>query len=630
MDEGVGLLLVLVVVVCAGLAVYGGAVLAAAVNGHGLHLAPGDTVRALSRLPHHLADPRLAWPAHVRASLPGPVVYWVAQSVTVVVMAAVVVGAAFALRSLRRTAGAEKRVRLGVDTEARFASRRDIAPLVVKGPMAGRLMLGTVAGRSVATEDPGRYPAKGAGRARQGNRTSVAMCGPTQCGKSTTLIAAILDWEGPQILGSVKADLLARTGGARARRGDILIFDPLDTTGCANASWSPLPGCDTASGAQRFAHALAQAAPSDNATNMDFFSAQAEGLMWALLHLASPASRLGLGMIDVVRWVLTQSRPDDCDTGAAGAALRAIDTNGADADTVDLVGSSLEAVWKYDDRTRGSIYATATNHIRPWLDSGVRRWTRSCDVDLKWLTGGENTLYVCQPMKDAQRLAPVFGGIYGDLVDQVYARYNTTGEPLDPQLHMAIDEAANTPLGWLPQVVATCAGIGLPITTVWQSVAQIEAAYNRLAGSVLTNHGTKLFFAGLSDEASLNYVSRLLGDEDVVKVSLNGSSGARGGSVGQTTHSTKLVPLDVIRQVRPGEGVLIHGTLRPAHLTIRRYYRDPRLRYLRVLSELPYKQLGRPTAPTPTPAPPVATPPVPSLLAPSTHVTLGETAGVGR
>jgi len=33
----------------------------------------------------------------------------------------------------------------------------------------------------------------------------------------------------------------------------------------------------------------------------------------------------------------------------------------------------------------------------------------------------------------------------------------------------------------------------------------------------------------------------------------------------------------VIRQVAPGEGVLVHRTLRPAHLMVPPYYRDRRL-----------------------------------------------------
>ena len=45
---------------------------------------------------------------------------------------------------------------------------------------------------------------------------------------------------------------------------------------------------------------------------------------------------------------------------------------------------------------------------------------------------------------------------------------------------MVIDEAGNMPLAWLPEVAATCAGIGILLVTIWQSKAQLDAAYGRL------------------------------------------------------------------------------------------------------------------------------------------------------
>ena len=50
---------------------------------------------------------------------------------------------------------------------------------------------------------------------------------------------------------------------------------------------------------------------------------------------------------------------------------------------------------------------------------------------------------------------------------------------------------------WLPGVASTCSGLGMLLVTIWQSKAQIDAAYGILADSVLTNHGTKIFFSGV-------------------------------------------------------------------------------------------------------------------------------------
>jgi type IV secretion system protein VirD4 len=554
----------------------GGAELAATMAGHHLVLTERAVATALERLPRHVGNPRLAWGSTNRANLPGPVLYWVAQSMVILVVLAVA-GLGVRLFSSSRRAGSRNRVRLGVQTEARLATRSDMAPLVVKGPMAGRLILGVVENRLVATEDPDRAPTQGRGNLRQGGRGSVCVVGPSQSGKTNLVKRGVLDWvDGPAILGSVKADLLSHTAGARARLGDVKIFDPLETTGLANACWNPLDTCKTPSGAQNFAAALGAASPTGNVTNTDFFQRQAEGLMWALLFLAG-GTHVDFDMTDVVRWVMTHSKPNDMSDGAVGGALHQLTAEARDAEAIELVTEALEAVWRNDDRTRGSIYTTAQNFVAPWMDQLVRRWTRTSDISLEWLCNGNNTLYVCLPIGQRKRIAPVFGGVYGALMDAAYDRYNKTNTVIDPTLLVVIDEAANTKVEWLPEVAATCAGIGILLVTVWQGVSQLDSAFGREAAeAVLTNHPTKAFLSGISDQRSLEYVSRLLGEEEVIKTSVT-AGGSRLASVGETGQQMRLVPMDVIRQVAPGEGILIHRTLRPAHLRIPPYYGDQRL-----------------------------------------------------
>lgn len=70
-----------------------------------------------------------------------------------------------------------RRMRLGVETRARFATGRDLAPLVVQRPVpSGRFVLGCVHGRLVATEDRRAADAAGKRRSssfRQGDRGLV-------------------------------------------------------------------------------------------------------------------------------------------------------------------------------------------------------------------------------------------------------------------------------------------------------------------------------------------------------------------------------------------------------------------------------------------------------------------------
>ena len=177
---------------------------------------------------------------------------------------------------------------------------------------------------------------------------------------------------------------------------------------------------------------------------------------------------------------------------------------------------------------------------------------------------------------------PVLGGLLGDLKDQAYQR-DIAGVRLGRPLLMVVDEAGNMPLAWLPEVAATCAGIGILLVTIWQSKAQLDAAYGRLVRQ------------RAHQPPHQDRVLRLLrrGDPRLRQPSARRRGGAaslavlrprrrhRRRSVSESTHREALTPFHLLRQVRPGEAVLIHGTLPPAHLQARRWWASELERYRR-------------------------------------------------
>jgi type IV secretion system protein VirD4 len=151
------------------------------------------------------------------------------------------------------------------------------------------------------------------------------------------------------------------------------------------------------------------------------------------------------------------------------------------------------------------------------------------------------------------------------------------GRPFPAPLLMLIDEAGNMPLSWLPEVSSTCAGIGIQLVTVWQSLAQIHEAYGKRADVLLTNHATKLFFPGASDDSTLGYVSKIVGDEEIERRSWsNDLSGGRRSISGQQNREP-LVPYFLARLPRYGSALLIHSNLPPAHVQGREWWRIKRL-----------------------------------------------------
>ncbi len=456
---------------------------------------------------------------------------------------------------------------------------------------------------------------------RRGDRGAIVVLGPTRCGKTTALaVPAILEWDGPVIALSVKSDLMGATIDARRRRGDVKVFDPGDATSEDTAAWSPLRAAGTLTGAKKAARALANATDwTSGSGDMAFWVAGAEDLLAPLLFVAANSS---VGMAAVVSWVLKMDRPDEEGKGSLVATMNGKLCNHYNpviAGDAQAAAELLSGTWGLDFRQLSSVYVTAKAMITAWQDPTVSGSSLGPPIDLDWLldvgaepdgrpdadtaggppggtsgasapgtqsrAGRGNTLYLCAPLHEAQRLAPVLGGLLGDLFDQTYERVGKSNEPVGPIL-VVVDEAGNWPLRNLGALASTCAGIGIQLMLIYQSKAQIDAVYGHHADTIISNCLTKVFFAGLSDRSTLDYAEGLLGSEQVLdrhsSVDVGGGTGRR--SLSQSTTRAELLPMALLRQVRPGEALLIHNTLPPAHLIGRYWFKDRAL-YLTATGE---------------------------------------------
>jgi len=564
--------------------VWGGAQLAARIaSGAWLPAGAQDTATALVHLPAHGSEPALAWPARLQPLLPGAGVYWACTS-AVAVVAVVLVLQVMKLVSGSGPAGMAKRSRLGVDTQSFLARPRDLRTLIVRRPgRPGRFVLGKVGGRLVATEDRHNSPVwRPFARQRQGDRMGVAVIGPTRTGKTANLIPGILEWPGPAILSSTKDEFLQHTLAHRSRLGEVKVFDPTRITNTPEhlrARWSPLRMAHTATGAQRAARAVSDIVPMGDVSSGGFWNASADQLLWPSFFAARWAPTVGMpgGMEAVVSWTLTYNTADAieiCDRLIGGHADPAVRRDAESARQV-LIGFR-----DGEPKTVASIYQTAQPMLRSIQDPLVVDATAACDIDYAWLCDPNqaNTLYVCGPTHDQKRLDMVFGGLFGDLLAQQAYEYANQHGVLDNPLLVVMDEAANTPCTWLPHVASTCSGLGVLLVTVWQDISQIKAAYKTLAGSVLNNHGTKIFFTGQSDLETQQYVTAQCGGEEIENRSISVGNGARGQSLQISGREVMLVPGHLQRRMKPGNAILIHGTLPPAHLVWRRWWKDRTLR----------------------------------------------------
>lgn len=533
----------------------------AALVGRGrlLHASVPAAFEALVRLPGHMDDPRGAWSEPGASNLPGPVVYWASAAVVVAVIVAAGV-VALRLRGDRAHEPVDKRRRLGVETQAKLATTKELRPLLTARPESERFLLGRWGRRYLSTEAAVR-------RGRRGVQGCVAVFGPSQSGKTTGLIAGVANWHGPAIVSSVKTDLLRATLEKRTNAGEVKVFDPLGTSGRKTSTWSPLRAAKGLQGALAAAQLLARAG-GDDGPNDRFWRGQAEQLIAAMLWTA--ANTEAHSMRNVVRWVLDLDRPSD-DSGGTLAPLVRLLTDHADPAislTAKQVQGWLHGQWATDPRTTSSVYATARNALWPWADPDIAASAEGCDITLDWILAGKNTLYLCAPLGDETRIGVVFSVLIHDLMTQAFDRYNRGGDRLDPKLLVLLDEAANTPLPNLPQWASTVTGAGIQLVTVWQSKAQLDQTYGRDADTVLTNHRTKLIYpSGLSDLTTVRYVSDLVGDEHVRSDLDDRSWNARPDKLlsGRTPGTAiPYLPASVLRRAAVGDALLIHGHLPPA------------------------------------------------------------------
>ena len=182
----------------------------------------------------------------------------------------------------------------------------------------------------------------------------------------------------------------------------------------------------------------------------------------------------------------------------------------------------------------------------------------------------------------------MLGGLLADLKDTIHA-WDIAGRRLDKPLLIVIDEAGQLELGWLPTEVSTIAALGAFFVTCWQNLSQIQHRYGTLADAVLSGHRTKCFFAGIDDLATIRYLSGLLGSEYVDPLDHSDDMPALFGGAPRPpkrladVQREEFAPRNTLRQMYPGEAVLLHGTLPPIHLDAVRWWNE--------------KELGRPGAP---------------------------------
>ncbi len=552
---GEGLLLAVLgiaVLLAVGVWAWGG--LAGALFGGGWpRIGPDAVAGVLVRLPSRLGDPGRAWPAVARSRLPGPAGLYGA-------LALLTATGGSALWALSRVGALDALRALGVDSAgARWARTGELRPLYGRRE-SGRLALGRARGRLLHAEA----------------RHALVAFGPPQSGKSAGLaVPALLEWDGPAVASSIKTNLLAATEVRRRQLGRVFVFDPFALSGVAADTWSPLRGAETWDGALEVAWRLASAAEVDHkgVEGGDFWAVAAEQRLAPLLYAAA---RTGGGMAAVVRWTYGQGTRE---LDAAISELTGTAREEAELEDAHAAYDAVRAFESQADRTRSSIEATAQGLLRAYRFGRVLRSARGCEITADRLLDERATLYLIGDAKASKLLRPLFLALLSEVVDRAYERATRAGGRLELPLLLCLDEAGNVaPLPNLAEVASTAPSHNIQLVSIFHDLAQARSRYGKQAETVVNSHRARMLLPGVADLETLRYFSGLAGEEEVRDTTRTSGAGGTNRTVGRRRRP--LIAPEALRELAPGQALLLYGRIPPVRLALRTWFSDRRCRRL--------------------------------------------------
>ena len=414
----------------------------------------------------------------------------------------------------------------------------------------GRLVLGRVGSKLVAAEE----------------RHSVIVLGPTQSMKTTGFaIPAILEWEGPVLATSVKSDLLRDTMAAREQSaGEVWVYDPTSSTGIgAQRVVAARDRATTGAGhnGPRPGSPARHRADRSGLSDAEFWYQASAKLLAPLLFAAARSDRT---IADVVRWVNLQEEDE---------VLKALQQAGVQEAT--RCGAWL--LQAREQRQKSSIYTTAETVLAAYEDPVVAE------------SAERSRHHARRPSSTAARDDALRGCAVARATETASAVRDTAAHGHLPRVRARRPEAdatRSTASGGARRGRQHRAASRPRHARVDRSEPRHPArehlpgpradhrpATGERAQTVVNNHRAKIFLSGISDTQTLEYASRLLGDEEVMQSSVTRDAQGSRRRPSRRRCGASLRPT-CSAAIRPGEGVLVYGHLPPARLRLRPWFKE--------------------------------------------------------
>ena len=304
---------------------------------------------------------------------------------------------------------------------------------------------------------------------------------------------------------------------APLRLGQCLLFDPTasvdEADGVHRLRWSPVPAClswRTALATARSLVLVGSAAGGPGAIRGDgsHWTERAAALLAPLLHAAALE---GVDMRTVLTWV---------DRRQALPAQQVLAFQAAG--TGDIARNLLDGIVTTDERELSGIWSTASGALGGFRSEEALATTAEPDFDPDRFVRSVDTLYVAAPAHHQALVAPLVVGVLDAIRRAAYARAATGRSESDPPVLLALDELANiAPIPDLPSMVSEGGGQGVVTLACFQDLSQARHRWPEEANGFPSLFGTTVVLPGIGDVRTLEALSVLAGEEELVTRSVS-------------------------------------------------------------------------------------------------------------
>jgi type IV secretion system protein VirD4 len=361
---------------------------------------------------------------------------------------------------------------------------------------------------------------------------NVAVFGGSGAGKSTSLIIPnILNIRNKSIIVTdPKGELYELTAEAKRKQGYKVRLVNFKDIHCSDR-YNPMDYIKSPTDARKVSQTLILNTMADGQQPKgDFWDKAEVSLISALMLYVKyflPESQQHLGSV----FELLKSSYEEID-----ALFMALDEYHIARRAYD------QAISKLEDKTRASVFATASVTMDLWKYPEVCEFTYTSDLTFESIGKEPTIVYVVLPVAEDD-FRPLISTFFSQLFTELYALADRNYNKLPVPTIFLLDEFNN--IGRIPRFeerLSTTRSYGISVMMIIQSIGQLRDRWSKnKADELLDNCDTRIYL-GANNHDSVEYFSKLIGKTTIKVQSDSHSSNKHGGSEG-VSHSYSGRPL---------------------------------------------------------------------------------------